>query len=137
MCSRLFTSLDFGILEFYGTLYESFQQACETMMNEFKGCIPEGSLQARIRATKRETTTPERAGEDIIGSTLADEAIGRALTYHHLGHSLLTSKSEVGCEALSSSQEWRNLWRIRRLPLQVQSALCLAQNLNYKKRLDW
>ena len=53
------------VLEFYGTLYESFQQACKEMMGEFKGCIPEGSLQARIRATKRETTTPERAGEDI------------------------------------------------------------------------
>ena len=79
MRSKLFTSLDFGILEFYGTLYESFQQACETMMSEFKGCIPEGSLQARIRATKRETTTPERAGEDIIGSTLADEAIGMCI----------------------------------------------------------
>ena len=64
------------ILEFYGTLYESFQRACETMMGEFKGCIPEGSLQARIRATKRETVTPMRAGEDIIGNTLADEAIG-------------------------------------------------------------
>ena len=48
-------------------------------MSEFKGCIPEGSLQARIRATKRETTTPERAGEDIIGSTLADEAIGMCI----------------------------------------------------------
>ena len=64
------------ILEFYGTLYESFQQACKRMMGEFKGCIPEGSLQARIRATKRETTTPEKAGEDIIGHTLGEEAIG-------------------------------------------------------------
>ena len=45
-------------------------------MGEFKGCIPEGSLQARFRATKRETATPVRAGEDIIGNTLADEAIG-------------------------------------------------------------
>ena len=64
------------ILEFYGTLYEGFQQACETMMSKFQGCIPEGSLQARIRATKREMPNPERAGEDIIGHTLADEAIG-------------------------------------------------------------
>ena len=67
------------ILEFYGTLYESFQEACKKMMGEFKGCIPEGSLQARIRATKRETITPERAGEDIIGHTLADESIGMVI----------------------------------------------------------
>ena len=66
-------------LEFYGTLYESFQQACETMMGKFQGCIPEGSLQARIRATKRETSTPERAGEDTIGHTLADEAVGMVI----------------------------------------------------------
>ena len=58
------------ILEFYGTLYEGFQQACGAMMAEFQGCIPEGSLNARIRATRREALTPERAGEDIIGHTL-------------------------------------------------------------------
>lgn len=67
------------ILEFYGTLYEGFQQACQEMMGKFRGCIPEGCLQARIRATKRETLTPEKAGEDIIGHTLADEAIGMVI----------------------------------------------------------
>ena len=73
-------------LEFYGTLYESFQQACETMMGKFQGCIPEGSLQARIRATKRETSTPERAGEDTIGHTLADEAIGMVIGWRSPQH---------------------------------------------------
>jgi hypothetical protein len=64
------------ILQVYGTLYEAFQQACKVMMAKFEGCIPEGSLNARIRATRRETSTPERAGEDIIGHALADEAVG-------------------------------------------------------------
>ena len=45
-------------------------------MSKFQGCIPEGSLDARIRATRRETSKPERVGEDIIGHTLADEQVG-------------------------------------------------------------
>ena len=64
------------ILQVYGTLYEGFQQACGELMAKFQGCIPEGSLDARIRATRRETSRPERAGEDIIGHTLADEQVG-------------------------------------------------------------
>ena len=51
----------------------------------------------------------------------------------YLWHSLLTSKSEVGCEALSSSQELRNLWRIYGLPLQVQSKFFLPNPKNAKK----
>ena len=42
---------------------------------------------------------------------------GRAAVAY-LQHSFLTSKNEMGCEALSYQQEWKKSWRSERCPIQ-------------------
>ena len=61
------------ILAFFGTVYESFQDACGQLMDKFRSVIPEGCLRARIRATNRESREPI---EGDLGETLGEEAIG-------------------------------------------------------------
>ena len=61
------------ILSFFGTVYESFQEACGTLMSRFKSVIPEGCHRARIRATRRES---HDVHEGTLSETLGDESTG-------------------------------------------------------------
>lgn len=60
------------ILTFFSTIYESFQQACRTLVDRFQNVIPEGSVRARIRATRRESHDPK---EGVLGDTMGEEGV--------------------------------------------------------------
>ena len=64
------------VLAFFGTVYESFQGACKTLMRRFQSVIPEGCHRARIRATRRESHEPH---EGQLGETLGEEAHGMVI----------------------------------------------------------
>ena len=61
------------VLTFFGTVFESFHNACQHLMGRFKSVMPEGCLRARIRATRRESHRPK---EGCLADTLGDEAHG-------------------------------------------------------------
>ena len=46
-------------LMFFGTVFETFYNACHQLMGRFKNVLPEGCLRARIRATRRESHHPK------------------------------------------------------------------------------
>ena len=46
------------ILQFFGTVLESFTEAASQLMDRIKSVLPEGSTQCRIRFTARETHAP-------------------------------------------------------------------------------
>ena len=62
-----------SIFNFFGTTFEAFHSACSELMTKIKTVIPEGSLRARIRASRREFRVPQ---EGELGETLGDEAHG-------------------------------------------------------------
>eukprot|EP00973_Karenia_brevis_P096384 12431531-Karenia_brevis.AAC.1 len=64
------------VLAFFGTVLESFQSACGTLMARFNSVIPEGCHRARIRATRRETRDPK---EGVLSDTLGEEAHGMVI----------------------------------------------------------
>ena len=61
------------ILQFFGTTFEAFHDACAALMCKIKSVIPEGSTRARIRATRHDSWQPN---EGELGDTLGDEAHG-------------------------------------------------------------
>ena len=46
------------VLQFFGTVLETFTAAAGQLMDRIKTVLPEGSTQCRIRFTARETHTP-------------------------------------------------------------------------------
>lgn len=64
------------VLAFFGTVLESFQGACQTLMGRFRSVLPEGCHRARIRATRRESREPN---EGTLGDTLGEEAHGMVI----------------------------------------------------------
>ena len=67
------------VLEFFGTEYERFQNATESLVDRFRNVIPEGTHQARIRCSKREMLDARRVGQGTLGDTLGDENTGLVL----------------------------------------------------------
>ena len=61
------------ILMFFGTALEAFHKACDKLMGRIRSVLPEGSLRARIRHTKRECREPR---EGTLADTLGEEAHG-------------------------------------------------------------
>ena len=64
------------VLAFFGTVLESFQGACQTLIGRFRSVLPEGCHRARIRATRRESREPN---EGLLGDTLGDDAYGMVI----------------------------------------------------------
>ena len=62
------------ILYHFGNEIDQFTSACRQMMGKFKSILPTGNAKARIRASAKPTVTPK---EDVLGSTLGEENIGR------------------------------------------------------------
>ena len=60
-------------LLFFGTVFETFYNACHQLMGRFKNVLPEGCLRARIRATRRESHHPK---EGCLADTLGEETHG-------------------------------------------------------------
>ena len=77
------------VLQFFGTVYEAFQGACQKLMSRFEHVIPEGCNRARIRATRRESrdvkegTLAETLGEEAHGMVVVDSG-GHPLKYDAL-----------------------------------------------------
>ena len=61
------------VLTFFGTVFESYDHACQTLIERFRNVMPEGCLRARIRATQRKSNAGKQA---CLGDTLGDEATG-------------------------------------------------------------
>ena len=83
------------VLEFFGTEYERFQNATESLVDRFRNVIPEGTHQARIRCSKRETLDPRRVGQGALGDTLGDENTGLVLIDPASGHPLVFNEMEI------------------------------------------
>jgi len=83
------------VLTFFGTVFESFHNACRTLMGRFRNVIPEGCLRARIRATKRESHNPK---EGCLADTLGEESHGMVVVDaggHPLKYDALTVMEDV------------------------------------------
>ena len=66
-----------SVLTFFGTAFEAFQGAMKRVMAKFKSVLPEGSLRARIRVTRRETGRAQLQQVDgQLQDTLGQEACG-------------------------------------------------------------
>ena len=61
------------VLAFFGTVFESYDAACGTLMRRFKSVMPEGCPRARIRATRRRSLADD---DGCLADTLGDEATG-------------------------------------------------------------
>jgi hypothetical protein len=57
----------------YGPELATFEESCRKLMGSFNTLLPEGSLNARVRYTTRES---KHLKEGSIGETLGDEATG-------------------------------------------------------------
>jgi hypothetical protein len=83
------------VLTLFGTIFEQFHAACGLLMNKFKSVMPEGSMRARIRATKRETLENY---DTELGATLCQESCGMIVVDHSgfpLKYDTLSIYSEV------------------------------------------
>ena len=83
------------VLTFFGTVFESFHNACQHLMGRFKSVMPEGCLRARIRATRRESHRPK---EGCLADTLGDEAHGMVVVDaggHPMKYDSLTLMEDV------------------------------------------
>ena len=61
------------ILDFFGTVFESYSAACGTLMKKFEAVLPSGCSRARIRMTNRVTREPK---EMALESTIGQESRG-------------------------------------------------------------
>ena len=83
------------VLTFFGTVFESFQNACRQLMGRFRSVLPEGCLRARIRATRRESHHPK---EGCLADTLGEEAHGMVVVDaggHPMKYDALTIMEDV------------------------------------------
>ena len=83
------------VLEFFGTEYEAFQNATKSLPDRFRGVIPEGARQARIRCSKREAHDTTRVGRETLDATLGDEACGPVVLDPSGGHPLMFNQMEI------------------------------------------
>ena len=58
------------VLEFFGTVFETYAQATDTLMGRLRSVLPEGSTRCRIRASARETREPKQS---TLLDSLGDE----------------------------------------------------------------
>ncbi len=61
------------IFDFFGTVYESFHNACGSLLDKFRTVIPSGCPRARIRVSRRDARHPT---EGELGDTLHMESVG-------------------------------------------------------------
>jgi len=61
------------ILEFFGTTFEAYENATDTLMGRLRSVLPEGSTRCRIRANARESREPQQG---TLMDTLGDETLG-------------------------------------------------------------
>ena len=60
------------VLDFFGTTFETYQNATDTLMGRLRSVLPEGSTRCRIRATARES---REAQPGTLLDTLGDETV--------------------------------------------------------------
>ena len=61
------------ILEFYGTTFEAYAHATDTLMGRLRSVLPEGCTQCKIRASAKESREPQQG---TLLDTLGDETCG-------------------------------------------------------------
>ena len=61
------------VLEFFGTTFETYARAADTLMGRLRSVLPEGSTRCRIRASAREGREPQQG---TLLDTLGDETVG-------------------------------------------------------------
>ena len=91
------------VLAFYGTEYEAFLEATDRLMERFRGVIPQGAHQARIRCSRRETRDPASAGQGTLADTLGEEACGLVLIDPSGGHPLTFNEIDILENAVAST----------------------------------
>ena len=64
-------------LEFFGTVFESYQNAIDSLMGRLRSVLPEGSTKCKIRATARESRDP--LGSGTLMETLGEETVGMVM----------------------------------------------------------
>ena len=64
------------ILQWFGPELADFDEACRRLMASFGAVLPEGSLKARIRYTRRES---KKVDDETLGDTLGDEEEGMVM----------------------------------------------------------
>ena len=64
-------------LEFFGTVFESYANATDTLMGRLRSVLPEGSTKCRIRATARESRDP--LGSGTLMDTMGEETVGMVM----------------------------------------------------------
>ena len=64
------------ILRWFGPELADFDEACRRLMASFGAVLPEGSLKARIRYTRRDS---KMVNDETLGDTLGDEAEGMVM----------------------------------------------------------
>ena len=64
------------ILKWFGPELADFDEACRRLMASFGAVLPEGSLKARIRYTRRDS---KMVNDETLGDTLGDEAEGMVM----------------------------------------------------------
>jgi hypothetical protein len=60
-------------LAFYGTIFEAYANASDTLMGRLRSVLPQGSLKCRIRASARESRDPTKQG--TLLDTLGEETV--------------------------------------------------------------
>jgi len=107
------------VLEFYGTTFEAYANAADTLCGRLRSVLPEGSTRCRIRASARETRTPQTGtlmdtlGEETVGMVIVDPSCVSPMRYSQLKIlSGIVGKSSVRIEvdrALDRDNVWRNM----------------------------
>jgi len=62
------------VLDFFGTTFEAYQHATDTLVGRLRSVLPEGSTKCKIRATARQSREP--VGQGTLLDTLGDETVG-------------------------------------------------------------
>jgi hypothetical protein len=72
-------------------------------MERFRGVIPEGTQQARIRCSRRETRDPTSVGQGTLADTLGEENTGLVLIDPSGGHPLMYDQIGILESAVAST----------------------------------
>ena len=62
-----------AVLAFYGTVFEAYANASDTLMGRLRTVLPQGSLKCRVRASARESRDATRSG--TLLDTLGEETV--------------------------------------------------------------
>ena len=106
------------VLEFFGTTFETYAQATDTLMGRLRSVLPEGSTRCRIRASARETREPKQStlldslGDETVGMVVVDPSCIAPMRYDQLEiFSGIVGKSSLRIEVADVllDKSWRKV----------------------------